>query len=112
VNTVLTLIHLFRVHFFTCTHSYSDETLGELSATHKNKLGFMITFDDVRDIKDLMTTEKPPAAGDGTEAGDGTLTLDKCLQAFSAGEQLSKLDTWCVDLTVLLANGSALAYML
>jgi hypothetical protein len=76
------------------TLPYSDQTIGELSATHKNKLGLMLTFEESRDVADLMETAKAPMVGDGGEAGDGVLNLDKCLDAFSAGEQLSKMDTW------------------
>lgn len=76
------------------TLPYSDQTIGELSAAYKNKIGLMITFEESREVGELMETAKAPALGDGAEDGDGVLTLDKCLQAFSAGEQLSKMDTW------------------
>jgi ubiquitin C-terminal hydrolase len=49
-------------------------------------LGLMLTFKESRDVADLMKTAKASRVD--------ALKLGTCLDAFSAGEQLSNMDTW------------------
>ncbi len=71
---------------------YSDTPLSELQAKHK-KLSIMVIFEDdgvnedtILPVEEMVATE--------SDDDEGLLKLERCMQAFSAREQLGKTDTW------------------